>query len=171
VQHVEKRKKKTVADLFEEICHAAYTPPAAASQYPSMPATVVDHLVLLKLLDPRNTAELTSAIQTLSTLPGVKSITCGPTFVPNGSDDRRGGYNYAITCRFANRAALQNYAEHADHLAVKRDFIAPNLDKSQPNPVLAVDFSATRGEAREVTRDGRRRMRWQADECEYVGAE
>ena len=105
---------------------------------------VIDHLVLLKLKDPANTSALTSAVQSLASLAGVKSITAGPTYVPDGSDDRRSGYNYSLTVRFDSKEALIAYASDARHVKVKTDFIAPALDKSQPSPVLAVDFESER---------------------------
>jgi hypothetical protein len=103
---------------------------------------VIDHVVLLKLKDPANTSELTNAVQSLACLTGVKSITAGPTYVPDGSDDRRAGYNYSLTVRFLTREALVAYGSDERHVKVKSDFIAPALDKSQPSPVLAVDFES-----------------------------
>jgi len=99
----------------------------------------VTHVVLLNLASPSSTDSLTSAVLSLSTLPGVLSVTANSTFVPAGSPDRTAGYNYAIECKFDSLSSLLSYSSHPLHIKVKTEAIGPALAKVAA-PVLAVDW-------------------------------
>ena len=94
----------------------------------------VEHLVLVKVKRPF-TPEEVSRMQALRALDGVCWISCGANYTHRGL-----GYNYGITVRFTREEAEVAYQEHPMHVAVREEVIKPNVDMSQPNPILAIDY-------------------------------
>lgn len=109
-------------------------------------SSVIDHVVMLKLSKSTSKDQLNSlgaAIKTLSSIPGVLSITCGPCFVPSSSDDRRSGFNYSLCVRLDSNDGLNNYAGDEEHLRIKKEIIAPLLSKTAAAPkIIAVDWDS-----------------------------
>ena len=73
-------------------------------------------------------------------IPGVTSVKCGETFVPEGSPDRSRGWNYCIKVGLIDKEALIRYAEHPLHLSVKKNNIGPLLERGPSEDVMAVDW-------------------------------
>ena len=69
-------------------------------------------------------------------VPGVTNVCVGRTF----TTDRSRGYTHAIRVRLKSREDLKVYAKHELHLKLKKENIAPLLDKTQKDPVCAVDI-------------------------------
>lgn len=102
-----------------------------------------EHVVLLKLKDGVSESELASlsaGLGSLVSIPGVRSVGFGETYVNAGDQDRRFGFNYALAVTLETREALTSYATDALHLDVKKRCILPLLRDSES--VLAVDFDA-----------------------------
>ena len=89
----------------------------------TFPKNKLDHVVLLKLRDDplqNNHQQLTNAIASLTTIPGVQDISVGQTY----TTQRSSGYTHALVARLDHKAALTAYATNTEHLIVKAKIIA-----------------------------------------------
>ena len=112
-----------------------------SSSFPHTMATVVDHIVLLKVRPDATDEEikrLFDGTANLKAIPGVITITIGATFVEPWMGDRRGGYTHALSCRLESKEALKLYQDHELHTKFKMDCIVPILE----GPLLAVDYES-----------------------------
>eukprot|EP00520_Triparma_pacifica_P016865 CAMPEP_0118654228 /NCGR_PEP_ID=MMETSP0785-20121206/12276_1 /TAXON_ID=91992 /ORGANISM="Bolidomonas pacifica, Strain CCMP 1866" /LENGTH=166 /DNA_ID=CAMNT_0006546871 /DNA_START=53 /DNA_END=554 /DNA_ORIENTATION=+ len=89
---------------------------------------------------PSSLLSLSESLQSMKSIPGVLSISYGPTFVPDGSVDRSRGWNYNIAVKLKNKSALESYATHEQHISVKKDNILPLLNSGPAEDVMAVDW-------------------------------
>jgi glyceraldehyde-3-phosphate dehydrogenase/erythrose-4-phosphate dehydrogenase len=111
----------------------------------SVPDTVVgvDHVVMLKL-KPDVTEDqvdaLTKATSTLIEIDGVVTVTGGRVFVEDWMQDRRSDVSitYGLRVRLASKDDLKVYQNHALHLKVIKENIAPLL----AGPVIAFDWES-----------------------------
>ena len=128
----------------------------------TFPKNKLDHVVLLKLRDDplqNNHQQLTNAIASLTTIPGVQDISVGQTY----TTQRSSGYTHALVARLDNKSALTAYATHTEHLIVKAKIIAAiqPLLTTQENeigtiivpPVLALDYHSKRYKGTVPTKD------------------
>mmetsp|Transcript_15709 Transcript_15709/g.28573 ORF Transcript_15709/g.28573 Transcript_15709/m.28573 type:complete len:117 (-) Transcript_15709:1421-1771(-) len=100
----------------------------------------VDHVVLLKVKEGTTEDEiqrLFEGIRSLNVIPGVVSVTVGPTFCESWMSDRRGGYTHALRIRLASKEALHVYQNHELHAKVIRECIKPILEI----PPMALDWT------------------------------
>ena len=87
----------------------------------------VVHTVLIKLKDgvtDEQVEHLRSEIATLTSVPGVRTISSGRTF----TTARAGGYSFGISVELENKEALSVYASHPDHVRVKDEALLPLTD-------------------------------------------
>lgn len=94
----------------------------------------VIHVVLFRWNEDARQEQIDAAFGALRQLPdlipGIVELTCGPNFT-----DRSQGYQAGVVVRFINRAALEAYLPHPDHVAAVRDYINPIRAAS-----LALDY-------------------------------
>ncbi|MHC4940811.1 MAG: Dabb family protein [Planctomycetota bacterium] len=94
---------------------------------------MVEHVVLFAVT-PGTASEkvdaMLASVRDLSSVPGVISISIGPTFTDRGRQ-----YTHGLVVRLESREALQAYATHADHVAVVENRIKPIVDD-----LLALDW-------------------------------
>ena len=78
---------------------------------------MVDHLVLFAVADDASDEDVEDL---LSSIRALKNDVSSVTDLSVGEDfsGRAGGYTHALFARFEDRAGLQEYMEHPDHLAV-----------------------------------------------------
>lgn len=104
--------------------------------------TAIDHIVLLKArpdVTSDDIERLINGVNSLKSIPGVITITVGPTFVEEAwMSDRRNGYTHCLSCRLISKDALKVYQDHPLHVKVKSECIAPILAA----PPVAVDYEA-----------------------------
>lgn len=96
---------------------------------------VVVHLVLLSFGDaPAPAIEaLMSALRSLrDSVPGVLELSCGANFTSRGRE-----FTHALMVKLVDKAALDAYAVHPEHVRVVTELLAP-IRKD----VLAIDFEA-----------------------------
>jgi hypothetical protein len=106
---------------------------------------MIFHLVLLKVrptATPQEVENLYKGLNSLTEVPGVKSVSCGPVdkCVYAGYDDRSKGYTHALLVLLKDKAALEGYDKNSFHAVVKSTIIKPMLDTTVTDPVLAVDW-------------------------------
>ena len=90
---------------------------ATKPTYPPRPA-YINHVVLFKLQDPADAAELIDDCDTkLATIPGVASYFCG-THYDMGRANIDSDYDVGFYVGFDSRADYQAYVDHPDHVAV-----------------------------------------------------
>lgn len=107
----------------------------------SQTTTVIDHIVMLKVRSDATKKDIDRLIEgtsTLKAIPGVITITIGPTFVEEWMADRRGGHTHVLSVRLESKEALKVYQDHDLHAKVKSELIAPILD----GPPVAVDYES-----------------------------
>lgn len=115
-------------------------------QYPdisimSNTETVIDHIVLLKVksdVDENDIKRFVDGVNSLRVIPGVVTITVGPTFVEEWMSDRRDGFTHTLSCRLESKDALRVYQDHPLHVKVKAECLAPILSA----PPIAVDYES-----------------------------
>lgn len=99
---------------------------------------MIVHILLCKPredLTAAEAAELASAVAALDGVPGVERMTHGPDFSGRGR-----GYTHGAVMHFADRDALQHYAEDEEHLRIVTILQRLTLDR------LVVDYeTATSG--------------------------
>ena len=103
-------------------------------------STVIEHIVLLKVKPDASDAEtkkLVDGVQSLRTIPGVLSITFGPTFAEEWMPDRRSGHTHTLSCRLESKDALRVYQNHPLHNKVKKELMPVLL-----GPPMAVDYES-----------------------------
>mmetsp|Transcript_8478 Transcript_8478/g.12553 ORF Transcript_8478/g.12553 Transcript_8478/m.12553 type:complete len:114 (-) Transcript_8478:254-595(-) len=99
----------------------------------------VDHIVLLKVKPDATEAEIQNLIdgaKSLEEIPGVISVSVGPTFVEEWMSDRRAGITHGISVRLQSKEALRSYQDHPLHVSV-RDGVFKPLITDAP---IAVDW-------------------------------
>jgi hypothetical protein len=72
---------------------------------------MISHCVFFKIKESSPFAEITTALQTLTHIPGVISATGGKTI----TTDRAGGYTYALTVVLAGKEELGAYSINSIH--------------------------------------------------------
>lgn len=103
--------------------------------------TVIEHIVLLKVKSDVSDEEMKKLIDgthSLRTIPGVISITVGPTFVEEWMPDRRNGHTHTLSCRLESKEALRVYQDHPLHDKVKKECLLPVLVEAP----IAVDYES-----------------------------
>ena len=95
---------------------------------------MIEHLVILKFredatLDQVN-AFLTAAKALKGKVEGVVDLTVGQNFT-----DRSKGYTHGVCVRFEDKAALERYLPHPEHVAVVESCMKPILDD-----VIVLDY-------------------------------
>ena len=108
---------------------------------PCSQATVIDHIVLLRVrTDATNEdiSRLINGVSSLKVIPGVLKITIGPTFVEDWMIDRRDGFTHVLSCRLESKDALKVYQDHELHTKIKVECIMPIVD----GPPVAVDYES-----------------------------
>ena len=104
-------------------------------------STVIEHIVLLKVKKDTSAEDIKNLIEgtkSLRTIPGVISITVGPTFAEEWMPDRRNGHTHTLSCRLQNKEALRVYQDHPLHDKVKKECLLPLLVE----PPMAVDYES-----------------------------
>ena len=99
----------------------------------------MDHVVLLKVKPGATEAEIQNLIdgaKSLVAVPGVESVSVGPTFVEEWMSDRRAGITHAISVRLQSKDALRSYQDHPLHVSVRDTIFKPLLT----GPPIAVDW-------------------------------
>mmetsp|Transcript_26228 Transcript_26228/g.39043 ORF Transcript_26228/g.39043 Transcript_26228/m.39043 type:complete len:116 (-) Transcript_26228:326-673(-) len=99
----------------------------------------VDHIVLLKVKPDATEAEIQNLIdgaKSLVEVPGVISVSVGPTFVEEWMSDRRGGITHGISVRLQSKEALRSYQDHPLHVSVRDGIFKPLLTEAP----IAVDW-------------------------------
>ncbi|KAL7534697.1 hypothetical protein ACHAXR_009517 [Thalassiosira sp. AJA248-18] len=107
----------------------------------SQGATVIDHIVLLKVrpdVTDDETTRLIDGVNSLNVIPGVITITIGPTFAEEWMPDRRDGITHSLSCRLESKDALRVYQDHPLHVKVKTECIVPILAA----PPVAIDYES-----------------------------
>ncbi len=102
---------------------------------------VIDHIVMLKVRADATKEELDRLIQgtfSLKAIPGVLTITVGPTFVEDWMPDRRAGHTHVLSVRLESKEALRVYQDHELHVKVKNECLIPLLE----GPPVAVDYES-----------------------------
>lgn len=94
---------------------------------------MVDHIVLFKM-KPESTADdkerLLAMLHGLEDkIEGIVSLSAGESFT-----DRHQGYTIGLVVRFVDRAALEHYGPHPEHVPVK-EFVSQVC-----SDVIAVDY-------------------------------
>ena len=83
----------------------------------------VEHMVWIKFhehVDEERIGEHLSSLSGLSDqVPGILELKVGENF-----SHRSGGFTHGMLVRFADRSALQHYAEHPEHVRVANALIA-----------------------------------------------
>ena len=80
-------------------------------------------------------AVLDELVQLAATLPGVLEAAAGPSRSP---EDLERGYTHGLSVDFADRAALLNYGENAEHQALGRRIT--DLAEGGVDGILVVDL-------------------------------
>ena len=104
-------------------------------------STVIEHIVLLKVKSDASDTQiqkLVEGVHSLRSIPGVISITVGPTFAEEWMPDRRNGHTHTLSCRLESKDALRIYQDHPLHDKVKKECIVPLL----VCPPTAVDYES-----------------------------
>ena len=105
---------------------------------------MIIHIVLLKFredVEDAKVQEFISGIKQLEELDSVLSANAGKQEdMYEGYVSRNQGYTHALVTHHKDGEALKSYAQDPKHIAVKDNYIAPNLDKNKDLPILAVDF-------------------------------
>jgi len=103
----------------------------------------VEHIVLLDVAEnapPYMREALERGVRSLVKIKGVQSVSFGETF----TTERAKGFTHAIVVTLDSKEDLAKYAVDALHLKVKKENIAPILNKtSSHGPILAVDIDET----------------------------
>jgi hypothetical protein len=102
---------------------------------------VIEHIVLLKVKDHVSKESVTRMLEAVvglrAQIEGVLSIRTGTHSERIYKDyaDRSDGFTHVLVVRFASVAALEQYAIHPEHVAVKQKFITPIVEK-----LLVLDY-------------------------------
>ncbi|KXS14686.1 dabb-domain-containing protein [Gonapodya prolifera JEL478] len=95
----------------------------------------VTHIVLLKKKPTATSESIDAFVKGITALhgvvPGVIRATAGETF----TTERAQGFTHLLVVELVDRAALQMYQTHPDHVAVRDKVIVPNFEG-----MLAVDL-------------------------------
>ena len=95
---------------------------------------MIEHLVLFKFkadAPPGQAERVAAALKVLKNkIPGIIHLTSGLNF-----SDRAKGYELGLVVRFLDRAALDHYAQHPEHVAVVEKLVKPHAAD-----VLALDY-------------------------------
>ena len=89
----------------------SFAPPSSPGFSPMSTSTVIEHVVLMKVkasADDEDIKKLVEAVNSLRTIPGVMSITVGPTFAEEWMPDRRDGYTHALSVRLQSKEGKFN---------------------------------------------------------------
>jgi hypothetical protein len=85
---------------------------------------MVEHLVLVRWKENTPAGSVTEAFEAFRALkdriPGILELTCGENF-----SDRAKGFHAGLYVRFRDRAALEAYLPHPEHLRVVQEIINP----------------------------------------------
>lgn len=103
--------------------------------------TVIDHIVLLKVRANATKEEVDRLVEgtfSLKAIPGVLTVTVGPTFVEDWMPDRRAGHTHVLSVRLESKEALKVYQDHELHVKVKNECLIPLLE----GPPVAVDYES-----------------------------
>ena len=96
---------------------------------------MLEHLVLLKMKEGTTDEQYQNIITSLKDLPTkvavIQRIRVGKNF-----SDRSQGYTIGLSVTLKNKAALEEYRFHPDHVHVLDNIIKPCLED-----VIAVDFA------------------------------
>jgi len=88
---------------------------------------VVEHLVILKFKEDATQEQVDAFLENAKSLrdkfEGVVDLSVGANFT-----DRSQGYTHGVCVRFRDRADLEHYLPHPDHVAVVENYIKPILD-------------------------------------------
>ena len=116
--------------------------PLASPEFSLMAnAKVIEHIVLMKVKEDTSAEDikkLVEGVHSLRTIPGVISITVGPTFAEEWMPDRRNGHTHTLSCRLQSKEALRVYQDHPLHDKVKKECLLPLLAE----PPMAVDYES-----------------------------
>lgn len=95
---------------------------------------MVEHLVFFKFKDGVSEAEMEAAAAGLRALkdkvPGVIHITAGMNFT-----QRSQGHQLGLVVRLKDKAALETYSKHPEHVKVVESMIRPKVDN-----IMAIDY-------------------------------
>jgi len=96
----------------------------------------ITHIVLFRWRPDTSAQAIDAVVEGLQELParvpGILELEVGANF-----SDRSQGYELALLVRFADRAALEAYGRHPDHLKVVEERIKPHLDS-----LVVADYEA-----------------------------
>jgi hypothetical protein len=85
---------------------------------------VIDHVVLLAVRPGENAEPMVAALRELAeTIPGIVSLSAGVNFTDRGKQ-----FTHGLSLRLEDRAALDRYLAHPQHVAVVEQQIKPIID-------------------------------------------
>lgn len=92
----------------------------------------VEHVVLIWLNDPGNTADKDSMAAAARSfpkeIPGILSVSVGDA-VPSPRDVVDDSFDLAFVMRFKDKAALDAYEKHPVHVKAVKEVLAPKVSK------------------------------------------
>jgi hypothetical protein len=95
---------------------------------------MVEHLVFFKFKDGTSKQDVEALHQGLrklkKTVPGVVELTVGHNFTARGQ-----GFTTGLYVRLKDRAALDEYSKHPEHVAVVETLVKPHLAD-----IMAIDY-------------------------------
>ena len=95
---------------------------------------MVEHLVLLKFAEDATPEQIDAFMAGAKGLQGkidgIVDLTVGPNFT-----DRSQGHTHGVCVRFRDRAALEHYLPHPEHVDVVENYIKPIADN-----IIVLDY-------------------------------